>query len=79
MGNDSILLPVRPDALMVPKGSIAVDGVSLTLVEVGSDFFTVMLIPHTLANTTLGFKKAGDAINLEADMLAKHVAKLLGR
>lgn len=65
--------------LMVPKGSIAVDGVSLTLVDVGDDFFTVMLIPHTLANTTLGFKKAGDAVNLEADMLAKHVAKLLGR
>lgn len=65
--------------LMVPKGSIAVDGVSLTLVDVGNDFFTVMLIPHTLANTTLGFKKAGDAVNLEADMLAKHVAKLLGR
>ena len=63
--------------LMVPKGSIAVDGISLTLVEVGSDFFTVMLIPHTFANTTLGWKKVGDAVNLEADMLAKHVQKLL--
>jgi riboflavin synthase len=71
--------PAELMQLMVPKGSIAVDGVSLTLVDVGSDFFTVMLIPHTLANTTLGFKKSGDAVNLEADMLAKHVAKLLGR
>ncbi len=64
--------------LMVAKGSIAVDGISLTLVEVGDDSFSVMLIPHTLANTTLGFKNVGDAVNLEADMLAKHVQKLLG-
>jgi riboflavin synthase len=71
--------PAALTALMVPKGSIAVDGISLTLVDVGADFFTVMLIPHTLANTTLGSKQAGDAVNLEADMLAKHVQKLLGR
>lgn len=69
--------PKEMTCLMVPKGSIAVDGISLTLVDVGDDFFTVMLIPHTLANTTLGFKKVGDAVNLEADMLAKHVQKLL--
>jgi riboflavin synthase len=69
--------PSELTRLMVPKGSIAVDGISLTLVEVGGDFFTVMLIPHTLANTTLGFKKVGDVVNLEADMLAKHVAKLM--
>jgi riboflavin synthase len=71
--------PAKMTCLMVPKGSIAVDGVSLTLVEVGADFFTVMLIPHTLANTTLGDKKAGDSVNLEADMLAKHAQKLLSR
>lgn len=71
--------PADVTRLMVPKGSIAVDGVSLTLVEVGADWFTVMLIPHTLANTTLGSKKVGEPVNLEADMLAKHVAKLLGR
>lgn len=65
--------------LMVPKGSIAVDGISLTLVDVRADFLTVMLIPHTLAITTLGFKKVGDLVNLETDMLAKHVAKLLDR
>ena len=63
--------------LMVPKGSIAVDGVSLTLVDVAPDRFSVMLIPHTLAATTLGSLKPGDRVNIEADMLAKHVAKLM--
>ncbi len=65
--------------LLVPKGSIAVDGVSLTLVDVALDGFSVMLIPHTLAVTTLGTLKSGDRVNIEADMLAKHVAKLLGK
>jgi riboflavin synthase len=64
---------------MVPKGSIAVDGVSLTLVKVEPERFSVMLIPHTQSATTLGGKRVGDAVNLEADMLAKHVAKLLGQ
>jgi riboflavin synthase len=64
--------------LMVPKGSIAIDGVSLTLVDVSSDRFSIMLIPHTLAATTLGTLKPGDLVNIEADMLAKHVRKLLG-
>jgi riboflavin synthase len=63
--------------LMVPKGSVAVDGVSLTLVEVAPDAFSVMLIPHTLAATTLGSLTTGARVNIEADMLAKHVAKLL--
>jgi riboflavin synthase len=62
---------------MVPKGSVAVDGVSLTLVEVAADRFSVALIPHTLANTTLGFKKPGAAVNLETDILAKYVWKCL--
>ncbi|QDV38855.1 riboflavin synthase [Tautonia plasticadhaerens] len=64
--------------LMVEKGSIAVDGVSLTLVDVGGDWFSIMLIPHTLAVTTLGTRRAGDRVNIEADMLAKHVQKLVG-
>ena len=63
---------------MVAKGSIAVDGVSLTLVKVEAERFSVMLIPHTQSLTTLGSKKVGDPVNVEADMLAKHVAKLLG-
>ena len=63
--------------LMVPKGSIAVDGVSLTLVDVADGRFSVMLIPHTLAVTTLGALRLGDRVNVEADMLAKHVQKLI--
>lgn len=70
-------LDPRWTRLMVEKGSIAVDGVSLTLVTVELDRFSVMLIPHTLAVTTLGSLKVGDRVNIEADMLAKHVAKLL--
>src|SRR5262249_15335779 len=65
--------------LMVAKGSIAVDGVSLTLVDVTADRFSIMLIPHTLANTTLGVKQVGATVNLEVDILAKYVAKFLGR
>lgn len=64
-------------ALMVPKGSLAVDGVSLTLVDVGADGFSVMLIPHTLAVTTLGSLQVGDRVNVETDMIARHVAKLM--
>jgi riboflavin synthase len=63
--------------LMVPKGSIAVDGVSLTLVDVAPAAFSVMLIPHTLAATTLGSLSIGARVNIETDMLARHVAKLL--
>jgi riboflavin synthase len=65
--------------LMVEKGAIAVDGVSLTLVEVGEDRFSVMLIPHTLAVTTLGTLRPGGLVNIETDVLAKHVRKLIGR
>ncbi|HEV3117267.1 MAG TPA: riboflavin synthase [Gemmataceae bacterium] len=62
---------------MVEKGSVAVDGVSLTVVDVGDDRFSVALIPHTLANTTLGFKPPGAAVNLETDMFAKYIWKCL--
>ena len=65
--------------LMVEKGSIAVDGVSLTLVNVSDSGFSVMLIPHTLAATTLGTLKPNELVNIETDMLAKHLAKLVGR
>lgn len=64
------------DALLVPKGSVAVDGVSLTVVEARTDRFSVMLIPHTREHTTLGSKKPGAAVNLEFDLIAKHVQKL---
>ena len=63
--------------LIVEKGSVAIDGVSLTVVEVKPDRFSVMLIPHTQQHTTLGSKSAGAGVNLEFDLLAKHVRKLL--
>ena len=63
--------------LMVEKGSIAVDGISLTLVDVQPTRFSVMLIPHTRDNTTLGRKGPGSTVNLEFDLLAKHVQKLV--
>lgn len=62
---------------MAPKGSITVDGVSLTLVEVTDESFSVALIPHTLKVTTLGQKRNGDSVNLETDLLAKYVARQL--
>jgi riboflavin synthase len=65
--------PAELAAQMVPKGSVAVDGLSLTLVDVAADRFSVALIPHTLAQTTLGFKQPGAAVNLETDLLAKYV------
>lgn len=71
--------PEEFGALLVSKGSVAVDGVSLTVVEALADRFRVMLIPHTRTNTTLGMKKPGSAVNLEFDLLAKHVQKLFNR
>lgn len=62
---------------LVPKGAVAVDGVSLTVVDVGEDGFTVAVIPHTLAVTTLGVKSPGEPLNLEVDVLAKYVERLL--
>jgi len=62
----------------VEKGSIAVDGVSLTVAALDDDGFAVALIPHTLAVTTLGALAPGDAVNLEVDVLAKYVERLLG-
>lgn len=62
---------------MVPKGSVAVDGVSLTLVEVADDGFSVALIPHTMQATTLGQKRPPATVNLEVDLFAKYVFKCL--
>ncbi len=72
-----IAMPGELARYLVDKGSITVDGVSLTVVEAGSDSFTVSLIPETLARTTLGFRAPGDRVNLEADVIAKHVERLL--
>ncbi len=62
---------------LVDKGSITVDGVSLTVVEAGEESFTVSLIPETLARTTLGLRQPGERVNLEVDVIAKYVEKLL--
>jgi len=63
---------------MVSKGSVAIDGVSLTLVTVEAERFSVMLIPHTLTVTTLGVRAVGDPVNIETDILGKYMEKMLG-
>jgi riboflavin synthase len=73
-----ISLPERLSRYLVDKGSITVDGVSLTVVEAGDRSFTVSLIPETLRRTTLGFRAPGDRVNLEVDVIAKYVERLLG-
>lgn len=70
-------VPAELARFVAEKGSIAVDGVSLTVTAVGPDWFEVGLIPETLRATTLGGKAAGAAVNLEVDVLAKYVARLL--
>ena len=70
-------LPPRLARYVVEKGSIAVDGVSLTVVEAGPDWFTVGLIPTTLELTALAGKQPGEGVNLEVDVLAKYVERLL--
>lgn len=64
---------------VVEKGSITVDGVSLTVAGLTDDSFSVALIPHTLEVTTLGLRKSGDVVNLEVDILAKYIERLIGR
>lgn len=74
----SVEVPTRLTAFMVEKGSIAIDGVSLTLIDVKPNSFAVALIPHTLELTTLGAKNAGGLVNIEVDQLGKWVRRLLG-
>ncbi|MEV4427107.1 riboflavin synthase [Streptomyces sp. R-07] len=71
-------LPAHLSRYVVEKGSITVDGVSLTVVEVADDWFTISLIPTTLDLTTLGIKQSGAPVNLEVDVIAKYVERLLG-
>ncbi|MFG2599963.1 riboflavin synthase [Streptomyces sp. NPDC048462] len=73
-----VSLPAGLTRYVVEKGSITVDGVSLTVVDAGPDYFTISLIPTTLALTTLGHKQPGDPVNLEVDVIAKYVERLLG-
>ncbi|GGP48030.1 riboflavin synthase subunit alpha [Streptomyces melanogenes] len=73
-----VSLPAELSRYVVEKGSITVDGVSLTVVDAGPDYFTISLIPTTLALTTLGLKQPGDPVNLEVDVIAKYVERLMG-
>jgi len=70
-------VPAELSKYMIPKGSVAVDGISLTLVDVEPESFSVALIPHTLEVTTLGQRTVGDTVNIEADMLGKYIYKML--
>ena len=72
-----IRVPAELDRYLVFKGSIAIDGISLTIASLERDVLAVTIIPHTYQNTTLGTRKPGERVNLECDILAKHVEKLL--
>jgi riboflavin synthase len=76
-GFSNVLKFEYPARQIVQKGSICVDGVSLTVTNVGENFFEVSIIPHTLENTTLKSLKIGDIVNIETDMLGKYVEKFL--
>ncbi|MDY2637061.1 MAG: riboflavin synthase [Phascolarctobacterium sp.] len=74
-----VTIAAPPELLkyIIKKGSIAIDGISLTVTEVTDTSFSVSLIPHTAKETTLGFKKVGDSVNLETDILGKYVERML--
>jgi riboflavin synthase len=72
-----VRVPAELDRYLVFKGSIAIDGISLTIAALEGDVLSVTIIPHTYRNTTLGAYRPGDRVNLECDILAKHVEKLL--
>ncbi len=80
---DNVVFRIGMPAELVPfvanKGSIAVDGISLTVVSAGARDFTVTVIPHTMEVTTIGDRRVGDAVNLEVDMVARYLDRLIGR
>ena len=79
-GEDAVVrigIPAELTRYLVEKGSVTVDGISLTVVEAAADSFTVALIPTTLARTTLGSTAVGDPVNLEVDVIAKYVERVL--
>ena len=75
--NLQVRIPKSLTALLVEKGSVTVDGVSLTAFDIDSDCFSVAVVPHTAEVTTLGERKIGDRVNIEMDILAKHVERLV--
>ena len=72
-------MPKSLDRYLVEKGSITLDGISLTIAAIDADVIGVTIIPHTFANTTMGQARVGSKLNIEVDVLAKHVEKLLTR
>jgi len=72
-------IPSKLDKFVVEKGSISLDGISLTIISVCGNKIEVGIIPHTLKETNLGIRKVGEKVNVEVDLLAKHVAKLLNK
>jgi riboflavin synthase len=79
MARLSFRVPAELARFIASKGSVALDGVSLTVNEVADDTFAVLIIPHTLAVTTLGALAAGEAVNLEVDLMARYAARLMER
>jgi riboflavin synthase len=79
MARLSFSVPAELARFIAPKGSVALDGVSLTVNEVTGETFSVLIIPHTLAATTLATLAAGDQVNLEVDLMARYAARLLDR
>jgi riboflavin synthase len=79
MARFSFYAPAELARFIAPKGSVALDGVSLTVNEVADDTFSVLIIPHTLKVTTLGALAAGDHVNLEVDLMARYAARLMAR
>jgi len=79
MARYTLRAPAELARFIATKGSVALDGVSLTINEVAGDAFSVLIIPHTLKATTLGWLGAGDAVNLEVDLMARYAARLMER
>jgi riboflavin synthase len=79
MARFSFYAPAELARFIAPKGSVALDGVSLTVNEVTDDNFSVLILPHTLKVTTLGALAAGDHVNLEVDLMARYAARLMAR
>ena len=77
MARFTLRVPAELSRFIAPKGSVALDGISLTVNDVDGDTFTVLIIPHTLQVTTFGALRAGDDVNLEIDTMARYAARLL--
>ncbi|MFH1375538.1 MAG: riboflavin synthase [Patescibacteria group bacterium] len=75
----TLTIPKSLDKLVVEKGSVALDGISFTVISISGNELKVGVIPHTLKATNFGTRKVGEQVNVEADLLAKHIAKLLGK